>query len=285
MFRSPESFPSQTETLRQDGFKQEREPWSEKSKLGDLDAEIIYSGAEKRKNAKSFNNIETDVNVCEVSEIRFINSEGKVLEFSSLLPPEWKFATEGPYATNSISNAETTEKIISFPGYVLDPDRTKITQVPENQDLPQPHDDSRRKFFVSPIDRRVAEIPATPILEKPTAILGILHEIGHIEKGISQEEFYLHQKLEEKETLRPKEREIYGEIVIRHERDAWAYALKQYRDLKKQGFDLYPQAENNQEILDFVDKCLDTYMKKLEIQDSPRIKRGVMDFIKNLFQD
>jgi hypothetical protein len=289
MFRNPEAFPNQIDAPLDTprlpkGFKQEREPWSEKTKLGDLDIEIMYGGAEKRSvMGKNFDEKRTE-DLFDIREIKITNPQGEILELSSFLPPEWRFMIMGPYGLY-IDNlgAHCIDKTIIFPRRVIEETGAKVSEIPRRLYLSQYNDNTEKPVFATPVKGKVVEFATTPFFEKPFMPLGLLHEIGHSHQSPpSAREITLRQRYKNHKKLSGQQVKDYETMTIERERGAWAHALKQYRALKEQGFDLCPQAKDNKEIIDFIDDCLDTHLRKVEVKNLSSIKQKILDSIRDL---
>ena len=98
--------------------------------------------------------------------------------------------------------------------------------------------------------------------------LGLLHEIGHSfeSKKVIVERITTKEKMKKivsklagieaenfpKEPFTEKEKQDYYQYIIIPERNAWAYALRQYQEIRRQGIDIFPKGTPNQEILKIV---------------------------------
>ena len=213
MSRNPEIFSPQSETPNQDNLDQKQELLLKESELGDLSVEMEYNKPKKKARIRKF----------VVNDIRITNPEQEILSLSSLLPDDWKFVVNSRQSSR-ILYAHSNKKEISLPKYAK----------PINP-------------YASKIECYSDKIISPSILERRGIFFSILHEIGHSHAAqLSAKERYLRRRSQQRECfLTEKELKQYREIVIKSERDAWAYALKKYRSLKRQGFDLFPQAQNN----------------------------------------
>ncbi len=219
------------------GFEKFREPWIEQIEAGNNKIEIGYTGYRRIEHLYS-------QKLKEVGKIEIINEQGeqgepgKKFDFSSLLPKNWRFC-ERITDTQALSvdpNLLTSHssKEIWFPDFYFDFDSGKKTKT----------------------------------FSQSKNLFNLLHEIGHSfePKETIIRKIIIKEKMKAKisklariktkdfptEPFTGKEKQDYYQYVIGPERDAWAYALRQYRELKRQGIDIFPKEVSNKEILKIV---------------------------------
>lgn len=241
-FKSEEGAPKNVEIkfgnkelVKPAGFKKFREPWAEQIEVDNNKINIGYTGYRRIEHLYS-------QKLREVDKIEIVNRQGKNFDFNSLLPKNWRFcervmdAQALPTGLNLLTSHHSKE--VWFHDYYFDPDKGK-----------------KIKTFSQPED-----------------LLGLLHEIGHSfeSKEIIMKKIETKEKMKAKilelakmkpenlptEFLTEKEKRDYYQDVICSERDAWAYALRQCRELKRQEIDIFPKNTSNKEILKFIRQYL-----------------------------
>lgn len=173
----------------------------------------------------------------DIKDIKYITNDGKIFSLQELLLPGWKLA------------------------------RTFIKQ--------HAFSDRFKKIFYE-----------HSLIHSKGFFLALLHEIGHVYflKSLSGEEEksdYLNKR-RELEALRNRcevsqvelsseEKELYKKYVIYPEKKAWAWALKNFRRLRRDGIDLEPQLKSIKEILCYVMTSLSSYEKDLSLEEQEDI--------------
>lgn len=114
-------------------------------------------------------------------------------------------------------------------------------------------------------------------LTKAGALLSLLHEAGHSfqqEDADKLEELEFQIKLYETRADQKKLNELakeYEAIWARTERNAWAYALKKTRAIKRNlGFNLEPNLKSREDINDIIGTCLTAYDNGFELRFGKR---------------
>lgn len=102
------------------------------------------------------------------------------------------------------------------------------------------------------------------LVDEKGFFLGLLHEIGHAQEvsTLTNEEARARAEVQ-KRMLDPetpgKEKERATQAVVNNERDAWAWALRKFRELRRKGVDLEPELKTRQDLLRGINKCLKTH--------------------------
>lgn len=113
---------------------------------------------------------------------------------------------------------------------------------------------------------------AEPYFQVRGALLNILHEIGHTQQPLTKEKFWARERLGPSRAfgrpLSSKEREEFIQVFIAEERDAWAYALRRLRDLRRAGVDLEPELDSNEKLLLRIHSLLFTYEREAAGEDA-----------------
>lgn len=123
-------------------------------------------------------------------------------------------------------------------------------------------------------------------LKMKGAFLGLLHEIGHSQQpGLNDLELIEEMFLRGQGSITSSERgkgileaepadiEKYIDVVIQNERNAWAFALRTYRNLLKQGIDVEPDMDLR-EIFSSIKDALRSYHPTSEPAELDRIRRA-----------
>jgi hypothetical protein len=111
----------------------------------------------------------------------------------------------------------------------------------------------------------------------PGAFLGLFHEIGHLRRREEEGREELPRRRERELRLRAegltplvgKDREDFL-LVLQEERDAWAFALRLLRELRRRGIDLEPELQTKEDILTFVHAKLHSYERAIETKERRR---------------
>lgn len=202
----------------------------------------------------------------EVKDIEYETKDGKKLSFQSLLPKGWTFVRKDREAMGSNPNG----KIIIYGEHYIDiNDRV----VPLNELLPEEIYEDNFVRRVNPEKRLVIESRRLPQIGEKGFFLELLHEIGHAHncekmdpedllrllevrrRNIAKGKLTL--KSDEKFSL--QEQNLYEKLVIKDESCAWAWALRTFRNLRKNGIDLEPELHSLKEVLDIVHGNLLSY--------------------------
>lgn len=194
----------------------------------------------------------------EITDIEYITSDGKAFFFSNVLPKNWRLIRassnrmpESQFDQKRIFYSETMPMLGTFPGLRLS--------------------ESEK--------RRVAEMPQ---ITGKGFLLILLHEIGHahtlaeltpeeIERDGNLRKSMFFKKMESANapvTLPPQERKDYEKLVIGNERDAWAWALKNLRRLRREGIDLEPELKTNKDLLEFIHGALVLYEPEINAEQA-----------------
>jgi hypothetical protein len=119
-------------------------------------------------------------------------------------------------------------------------------------------------------------------VKEPADILGVLHEMGHLQQAQDLECKYLEEqqsleKIPQSEITKEQEQKLF-EATANSERDAWARALKMVRKIKQEnGVDM-TKYYGWKELEKWIDHDLDTYEKKVFEKTEGEIKNL---FLKN----
>ncbi len=199
-------------------------------------------------------------------DIKFLDKEGRERSIRELLPPKRRI-----YLANAEYNnlSEAKEMFMVQPIYYVDKETGDITQR--------------------------GEIAFYGDLKERGRPLSLLHEIGHLwvdrkikkeitmlrigldalwmktrdeKRTIALEDEILYCPKDEKEE-RPVSKKLFiklQRLEARAERDAWAFALKKLRDLRRMGFDLEPELDSAEKIKEFVhgSEALGSYEEELD---------------------
>lgn len=265
MRRNPEKFKpklEKEEPPKKETYEELRESRIEEFEVGGNKIEAHYTGR-GRYDAR------IEMPLWEIADIKIIAKDDKSFEFSSLLPQKWSFAeAEGdPYLIEKNTGGQAWiqpwSKEVVLPKLWRKIERHYFIE--EDEELPQPYHDKEGGRDVDPIGE-VVEWKYLKALSHPKALLVLLHEIGHSHQKLPKEYHEMRKIIEEKEkqgeVLSTEERKLYWKYVMNIERDAFAYALRQYRKLKKEGIDVLPLATSNQDILEIVRKHLSAALKE-----------------------
>ena len=266
---NPEHFSTERENIIEniengdnEEIREEGEPWNEKFEVDGNQLEICFTG---RKESEA----ETGKDLSEINKIELITPENKRFDFSSLLPEGWKF--ERIDESSPVFNMGTAhvEKSIHIPKSYRE---TKSRWTAEGEALPPSYQEEDRGREVNPWGE-ITEWKNVSTLNNPEAPIVLLHEIGHAHQARNRKGEKIRKKIEETEkkeqekatpiSLTRQEMELYYQHVVAIERDAWAYALNKYRELKKEGIDILPKAKTNREVLDIVNNGVNSYLTKI----------------------
>lgn len=204
-----------------------------------------------------------------IEEIEIISPEGQRIKLSSLLPERWHFEEHRGHSPYFYMATSFSRKSIVIPEFWR---KTESRWLREKEPPPTPYQEERKGRIVRPWGE-VIEWEDIPTFNCPEAPLSLLHEIGHAHQRYTRKGGEIRRKMKEKikqaqeegkaVSLTRKELESYCQYVLKSERDAWAYALSKYRELKKKGVDILPQAKTNREVLEIVNQELKTYLEKV----------------------
>lgn len=265
MKRNPEKFklkPEKEEPPKKETYEELRESRIEEFEVGENKTEAHYTGR-GRYDAR------IGMPLWEIADIKIIAKDGKSFEFSSLLPQKWCFAEVEEDLYLIEKNIGGGAWVQSWSKEVVLPKLWRKIEhryfIKEDEELPQSYHDKEGGRDVDPIGE-VIEWKSLKTLSHPEALLVLLHEIGHSHQKVPKEYHEIKKIIEEKEkqgeVLSTKEKKLYWKYVMNIERDAYAYALHQYRKLKKEGIDVLPLATSNQDILEIVRKHLSAALKE-----------------------
>ena len=242
--------------------REKGKPWSEKFEVDKNQIEAYFTGKEERE-------AENNKSLCEIDRIELTTPEARKFDFSSLLPKGWHFERIGGYSPKFYMAASHYRKSIAIPEFYR---KTKSRWVDEGESLPSPYQEEKRGREVRPWGE-IVEWEDIPTLSKSGALMVLLHEIGHAQQKRSRKGEKMREKIEEieikeKEEANPvsltrQEMELYYQYVVMIERDASAYALAKYRELKKEGIDILPEAKTNQQILETVSEGMKAYLERV----------------------
>lgn len=249
--------------------KEKEAPLVEEFERGDLRIQKYHVSEEKTRNPFSKYYLMEAQRVLElrpVSDIKLINKSGESHSLKDELP-RGVTLIEGRW--EQVACAQKTiigKKQILLPRSSID---TKVYQVPESEKLPEPHWHNGKIVSVNSKEREVVERNTVNFLKTEGAFLVLYHEIAHSRKmvdvispkGIERGE--LLTKAEYK-TLTEKDKERYEEIILGEERDAWAFALRKVRQLRKKGFDIEPTLDDPRRLKKLFHSWLHTYEEPIE---------------------
>lgn len=198
-----------------------------------------------------------------VSDIEYKTAAGKTVSFKEFLPEGWHIVRK-PESLSKMFAANHELLAVEYPK--LHPLKRSTRFIPEGEELPK--DVRSDKFWreVRPAQRRVFEYDVAPKIIQAGFFISLLHEIGHAQsfskKTSSDAEetirFYLYRK-NGIDLSDPVNKERYQGLVIGEERVAWAWALRKFRELERDGIDLEPAFKSAEEIKQFLHSHLDTY--------------------------
>jgi hypothetical protein len=233
----------------------------------------------------------------EIRSLKITTPEGKEVDFVTFLPPGWKiFEIErtSPEPPEYFTLGEV--KSIFF--YSKVPSLTKHYFIEEGEKLPLAYQDEKGGREVFPWGE-VFEYEIVETQKDPYFLLSILHEIGHARKhgrwfdrALYSVMFEKRKKVEKLTTLEEKKK--FWEYVIRTEREAWAFALKKYRELKEMGIDIL-SGKSADEIIDEVNFSfsrllfvpLKSFLPKEVLREvkkrRPSFVEKLIDFLKEWF--
>ena len=268
MRRNPDKFKpklEKEELPKKETYEKLRESRIEEFEVGENKTEAYYTGRERY-------DTHIEMPLWEIADIKVITKDDKNFEFSSLLPQKWSFAeAEGdPYLIEKNIGGKAWVQLWSKE-VVLPKLWRKIERhyfIKEDEELPQSYHDKEGGRDVNSIGSigEIIEWKYLKTLSQPEALLTLLHEIGHSHQKVPKEYHEMKEIMEEKEkqgeVLSIKERKLYWKYVMNIERDAFAYALHQYRKLKKEGIDILPLATSNQDISEIVRKHLSATLRE-----------------------
>ncbi|MFH0987729.1 MAG: hypothetical protein V1841_02465 [Patescibacteria group bacterium] len=212
----------------------------------------------------------------ELRDVKYTSEDGKSISLGSLLPKGWKFIK----TTELFSGANPEAREIH---YAPPTTQTRKTyEVPKDQRLPEEGEYfSSRDHIVRLVNRerrKVREDQESFSVSKKGFFLGVLHEIGHAN-------FYTEMTQKERQNYITA-RKLAGETennpwavkyIVRDERQAWAWALREFRKLRKGGIDFEPALSSNKEIIKLVESKLSSYKKSLTPQAYNEARRIVWD--------
>lgn len=212
-------------------------------------------GAKVREVFKSEPNLLQD----EIEDIEYETNDGKTLSIRSLLPEGWKIVKSSFLGMDNPMAASMVDRHIVYGENYWVP---KAYVVPKDEPLPKPirKENFIREVFPGP--RGVLELSSFPQVERKGFFIGLLHEIGHSQvfEAMSEEEQmgtieFIAELSEKKRQQVTKEEK---EIENKDERKSWAWALKTFRRLRKEGIDLEPELDSPDKILKGIHAALDT---------------------------
>ncbi len=284
-FFSPEKFNLERSEIK--------EPWKEEFEIeGKNKIEISFSGKKEKI---------PDGNLWEINSLKISTPQERSFDFISLLPKNWRIGQiEGILPPERIGDAFCftfpDAKEIAFFEKARIP---KKTYWEEKQSLPPVYENENEGRIVTSWGQIIEyHIIKTPLFSK--FLFVILHEIGHSWQKISPKYADMKEKMQQaiKEggDLSFKEKIDYWKYVVEIEREACAYALKEYRKLKKEGINILPSVKTNKEILETIEYGLKTslfgkaeyyhFLPKEVIRDVKKkrktITKKILEYLKNL---
>lgn len=194
----------------------------------------------------------------EISDIKLINKKGETYSLKSELPEEGRFLE-----TKMVEEIEkvigsrllsTGQKDIRLPEFYLEVKEISISENPEGKKAVITTETEKKNFWK----------------EKEGAFLAVFHEIAHTHRFGSEKEYQENIALRLKAaggTLTEEEKERYEELVVKEERDCWAFALRKIRELRRKGFDVEPFLDNPEKLKEFLHSGLYSWEMLIE---SPR---------------
>lgn len=249
------------EPPKKETYEELRESRIEEFEVGENKIEVHYTGRGRYDS-------HIEMPLWEIAEIKIMTKDGKSFEFSSLLLQKWRFAeAEGdPYLVKEVEIGKAWiqpwSKEVVLPKLWRKIERHYF--IKEGEEWPPSYHDKEGGRDMTPIGE-VIEWKYLKALSDPEALLSLLHEIGHSHQKVPKEYHEMQEMMRVKEkqgeVLSIKERKSYWKYVMNIERDAFAYALHQYRKLKKEGIDILPLATSNQDALEIVRKHLSATLK------------------------
>ena len=233
----------------------------------------------------------------EIRSLKITTPEGNEIDFTTLLPFGWKiFEIEGASGKEPDYFALGEKKGIFFYSKV-----TQITKhyfIAEGEKLPLAYQDEKGGREVFPWGE-VFEYEIVETQKDPYFLLSILHEIGHarMHGGFLDRALYsmmLEKQEKEGVIFSSQKRKKYWDYVIRVEREAWAFALKKYRELKEVGINIL-SGKSADEIIDEVNFSfsrllfvpLKSFLPKEVLREvkkrRPSFVEKLIDFLKEWF--
>ncbi len=195
----------------------------------------------------------------EIEDIEYETGDGKITSIKSLLPREWKMVRSSFLGMDRPMVASFAEKTVAYGENYWIP---KAFIVPKGEPLPEPvrREDFIREVFPGP--RGVLELSSAPQIERNGFFISLLHEIGHSQVFENMSEEEQAKFLEHVSDLSNKRKSQYAEqdkkTEIENERKSWAWALKEFRQLKRGGVDLEPELDSPDKLLRGIHAALDT---------------------------
>lgn len=243
----------------------EKEPLVEEIKRGDLRIQKHYVGKEEIYDPTSEHFLmaeQRQEGLRPLLDIKLINKKGESYSLKDELPQGAVFVEGKREQKSRAQETVVDKKQILFPRLGVN---TEMYQVPENEKLPEPGwymHGGERIILVDPKKRQVVQIKTVDFLRTEGAFLSLFHEIKHMRVGLGGPKQKERDDLKTKAryaALTEKEKERYEEVVIGQERDAWAFALRKARQLRKKGFDVEPTLDDPKRLKKVFHLKLHTY--------------------------
>jgi len=215
----------------------------------------------------------------EIKDIEYETSDGKTLSVKSLLPEGWKLIRSSVLGMDNPIMANMTGRVIVYEKNYWIP---RAYVVPKEEPLPEPV--SKEGFIreVFPGPRGVIELSSSPQVERKGFFISLLHEIGHSQvfKAMSEKkqiEFIerisrLNKKIKQKIIEDQDEKEADN----KNERESWAWALKTFRRLRKEGVDLEPELDTPDKLLKGIHAALNTRQHMVDPVEFTKIIREAL---------
>lgn len=213
--------------------------------------------------------------------------EGTAVRLNDFMPEGWLMAqTErNPSLFPDIEArlvARPKTKLVAYPRTVLIPRLSFLAQKRHLEArTPESKTSSSSLYEAVPFETH-------DFLKMRGAFLGLLHEMGHSQQAeISDSELIEEMFLRARGSIasreggkgileaEPADIEKYIDVVIQNERNAWASALRTYRNLLKQGIDVEPDMDLK-EIFSHIKDALHSYHPTSEPAELDRIRRAKM---------
>lgn len=260
-----------------ENFEEETE--KEEVDLGENRVEIELAG--QREFYKHFN-----ADARKIDKMKIIGPEGKSFDIVSLLPKDFAIKRIEGIQSESMVMVHSY-KAVFFPKK----QRTEILHFlkEEDENEPEYYQNEKGGRKKGQFSQSYVEWQNVDTLKRAGAFFDILHEIGHTYIPLSKDEENLRNKLERNLAFSEEEKKQYFKVVLKTERKAWAYALSKYRQLKKDGIDIFPEAENNEYLFDYISNCLKNYVSayynlQTEGIEEKKLIKEVLSCLRELFK-
>jgi len=244
-----------------------KEPWTEEKEVGGNQILVHYTGRERYVEEEGKEGFE-------INSLELVTPEGKKIDFASFLPRGWRITRREGSGTIGIMTAERGGRTGYKEVALYDFWHKKHSYFSdEDQPRPEPYQERRKGRTVDVIGF-VQEWENIDIFNLPGFPIVLLHETGHAHQSNKTlgEATEVREKTRNRDitSLSDEELREYYQTYAMTERDAWAYALRKYRELKKQGIDLMP-GKTNKDIFIIIREHLDNILS-YKIKDWKRFR-------------